>query len=153
MAAWLSSRGTAHRRILRPVPSGLLPVVNSSPRPGFALQSICYSSHPLCILVDLGPSLGYIGLHYGLSLWISDCHSDCHKSAVSFCNSLKCFPSLEILDRFMIITRGLSAPGLSVLGIGAAKGGKVQGITFTRGDNLAGVWTSSPHDRPSQLSS
>ena len=95
MAAWLSSRGTAHRRILRPVPSGLLPVVNSSPRPGFALQSICYSSHPLCIPVDLGPSLWYIGLHYGLSLWISDCHSDCHKSAVSFCNSLKCFPSIQ----------------------------------------------------------
>ena len=104
MAAWLSSRGIACHRIPRLAPSGHLPVVNSIPQPWTALQSICSSSHLLCIPVDLGPSLGYIGLQHGLSLWISHCHSDCHRSAASFSNGVKCFPSVQPCCPYMDIS-------------------------------------------------
>ena len=48
-------------------------------------------TQPLCILEDLCPCLGYIGLQYRLFVWFS-LHSDLHRSAASSSNSLKCLP-------------------------------------------------------------
>ena len=47
VAAWFSSTGISHHDLLPHVPSIRLSTVNSSPRPGIALQSLNSSSQPL----------------------------------------------------------------------------------------------------------
>ena len=54
-------------------------------------QSLYSSFPPLCLLGDPHSCLGYIWLWQGLSVWFSF-HSDCHRSAASLFNSLKCSP-------------------------------------------------------------
>ena len=49
------------------------------------------STQPLCVLEDLCPFLGYIGLLHRLFVWFL-LHSDLHRSAASSPNSLKCLP-------------------------------------------------------------
>ena len=62
--------------------------VNSSPCPGIAVMlqlPAALRSGGLC------PCLGYVGPQHRLSVWFS-LHSDCHRSAPSLSNSLRCFP-------------------------------------------------------------
>ena len=66
MAAWLSSTGISHHSLFPYIPLIHLSAVNSSPRPGFAWQSLNSSSHPLCLLGDLSPWPGYVWLWQGL---------------------------------------------------------------------------------------
>ena len=76
---------------LAPIPSGHLPTINNCPHLGIAPQSPCSCSQPRCISVDLPPCSGYIGPQHALFLWFS-VHSDCHRSAASLSDSLRCFP-------------------------------------------------------------
>ena len=69
-----------------------LPAVNSKPCPGIAFQSLCSSSQLLHFLGDVCPCPEYIWLQQGLFVWLSF-HLDCHRSAASLSNSLKCFTS------------------------------------------------------------
>ena len=71
MAAWLSSTGISHHNLLPHTASIHLPVINSSPNPGIAPQSLSSSSQPLRLLGQLHPCLGYVWLQQGLS----DSHS------------------------------------------------------------------------------
>ena len=57
------------------------------------LQSLHSRSQELHFLRDLCPCPGYVGLWQGLSVWFSF-HSNCHRSAASLSNSLKCFSSV-----------------------------------------------------------
>ena len=71
MAAWHSSTGISHHKLLLRIPSIHLSTVNSSPRSGVAPQSLNSSPQPLHLLGDLHPCLGYVWLWQGLS----DSHS------------------------------------------------------------------------------
>ena len=61
-AAWLSSTSISHHYLLPHIPSICLSVVNSSPRPGTAPQSLNSNSQPLCLPGDLHPCPGYVRL-------------------------------------------------------------------------------------------
>ena len=67
MAAWLSSTGISHHKLLPHTPSIHFSTVNSSPHLGIAPQSLNSSSQPLHLLGDLPPCLGYVWLWQGLS--------------------------------------------------------------------------------------
>ena len=71
MAPWLSSTSISHHNLFPHIPSIRLSIVNSSPHPGIAPQSLYSSSQPLCLPGDLCPFPGYIWLWRGLS----DSHS------------------------------------------------------------------------------
>ena len=68
MAAQLSSTGISHHSLLPHFPLICLSVVNRSPCPGIAPQSLSSSSQPLHLSGDLHPCLGYyVWLRQGLS--------------------------------------------------------------------------------------
>ena len=71
MAAWLSSTGISHQDLLPHIPSIHLSVINSSPHPGIAPQSLNSSSQPLCLPRDQSSCLRCVWLRQGLS----DSHS------------------------------------------------------------------------------
>lgn len=87
IAAQSSSKALLLQTTLAPIPSGHLPTVNSCPCLGIALRSPCSRSYR-CISVDLSHSRECHSMNcfYVLS------HSDCHKSAASLSDTLKCFP-------------------------------------------------------------
>ena len=63
MAAWLSSTSISHHNLLPPISSIHLSIVNSSPCPGIAPQSLNSSSQPLC-------HLGHVWLQQGCLILI-----------------------------------------------------------------------------------
>ena len=87
MATWLTSTGISHHSFLPHIPLIHLPMVNSSPRPEIAPQSL--SSQLLHLPGDLWPCPGYIWLLQGLS----DSHSFRLPQISCFTLSLKCFSS------------------------------------------------------------
>ena len=89
MAAWLSSTGISHHSLLPHISLIRLSVVNSSPHPGIAPQSLSSRSQLLRLLGDLCPCPGMYG-----------CSKDClilipfRLPRIScFTLSLKCFSS------------------------------------------------------------
>ena len=87
MATWLTSTGISHHSFLPHITLIHLPLVNSSPRPEIAPQSL--SSQLLHLPGDLRPCPGYIWLLQGLS----DSHSFRLPQISCFTLSLKCFSS------------------------------------------------------------
>lgn len=70
---------------LTPVPSGCFLTSSSCPFPGFALQSSCSSTQPLCIMADVG---------WGAQILAWTVCPACHRPAVSLSsNSPRCSPS------------------------------------------------------------
>ena len=67
MAAWLSSTGISHHRLLPHGPSACVSAVNSSPHPGIAPQFLNSSSKLLRLPGDQHSCLGYLWLQQGLS--------------------------------------------------------------------------------------
>ena len=66
MAAQLSSAGISHHNLFPRLPLIHLSVVNSSPCPGIAPQSLNSSSQLLYLSGDLHPCPGYVWLRQGL---------------------------------------------------------------------------------------
>ena len=93
MYAWFPFTSVSNCDLLPQVLLGTLPTVKSRPCPRIVLQSLCSSPLPLHFLRDLHPCLGYVWL------WQRWCelflfYSECHRSAASFSNSIKCFTSV-----------------------------------------------------------
>ena len=70
MAAWLSSTCISHHDLLPHILSIRLSLVNSSPCPGIAPQSLNSSSQPLPLPRDQCSCPGYVWLQQGLSVLI-----------------------------------------------------------------------------------
>ena len=89
MAAWLSSTGISHHRLLPHTASIHLSTVNSSLCPGIAPRSLRSRSQLLSLPGDLCPCPGYVWLRQGLSVLIPF-----RLPQIScFTLSLKCFSS------------------------------------------------------------
>ena len=91
-AFWLSSKGIPHCDQLPPVPMGHLPTVNSSPRPGSVLQSLCSNSQLPHIPMDLCSSVRRAMTQI---VWFS-LHLDCLQLLHSSTASNSSFPSVLI---------------------------------------------------------
>ena len=70
MAAGLSSTDVSHYNLLSQIPTICLSIVNSSPRPGIAPQSLNSSSQPLHLPGALHPCLGMYGCSKGCLILI-----------------------------------------------------------------------------------
>ena len=81
VAAWLSSTGISHQNVHPHVPLVHLLVINRSPCPEIALQSLHSSSQLLNLLGDLCLLLG-VCMAVTRIIWFSF-HLDCHRSAAS----------------------------------------------------------------------